>query len=346
MDDLHPPPPGPDEPPPPYVESEPPSHAPPSSYSQNVTENPQGHQQQQSPPTPSSASQYFASRPSQSSHVVTYPLHIRPNSPRSDYPYPREWAPARDVSIQDWATFIRFLIPDDAVTRDAKGLSPERHRSVEATIQEWNDGFFLPRGVKVHLDYSRNPSQPQEPTNSYSPSFSTHASSSSASSSMPSSPPPRSSKERWRRKLKDKASEKDIFLTTDTIRMGNKLSLGPGGIKIGRFALDERGMNYGGRQIGPQMPPAVVHPYHRAAPPNAAQQPYGHLYGHPYGHPRPASSFGSPPLPVRVPQGGTYAPPPMSRGQPHGAYGQPQQYAPPLRPPPGQYGQQQTGTTW
>lgn len=315
MNGFNPPPPGPDEPPPPYVESVP-QHRPPtlSSSLQDVPnhEYTQGQQHSHHEPTPTgpSGALHLSSQPSNASHIFTYPLRIRPNSLRSEYPYPQEWAPARGVNIRDWSAFISVLIPDDAVTRDAKGLSPTRRRSIETIINQWNASFFLPRGVEMCLDEGHGAPLPQR--------GSPFPSAPPASGSTSYTPPPHSSRDRWTRKLKDIASQKDISVTADSIRMGDKFSLTPGALKIGKLALDERGINYAGRQIGPQIPPGS--PSH-AAQPYAQYSPFH----------RPAASFRT-----------------SQQSLPHPTVASIQQYAPPPGPPPPSrhHGQQQTGTTW
>ncbi|KAK1756850.1 hypothetical protein QBC47DRAFT_377834 [Echria macrotheca] len=99
---------------------------------------------------------------------------------------------ARDVSLDDWRTFVNFLVPDFAAARNERlvdrklraemmseaaeevrsqaeteaavaqieglriGSSPRQQvvdvGVAEATVREWNEGFFAPRGVVVRLD--------------------------------------------------------------------------------------------------------------------------------------------------------------------------------------------------
>ncbi|KAH8685991.1 hypothetical protein BGZ60DRAFT_523258 [Tricladium varicosporioides] len=142
----------------------------------------------------SSATAFFESRPAPSNHAtssqpIIHSLNVTSNTRPSDLPYPSEWG-AKDVSQQDWATFVNFLLPDHAsgvneaiVDRklqaefldermDGLNLGPEdksrsdqvsaqleslRHpksptignNAIAATVAEWNDNFFQPRGIWI-----------------------------------------------------------------------------------------------------------------------------------------------------------------------------------------------------
>ncbi|KAF5228743.1 hypothetical protein FAUST_10868 [Fusarium austroamericanum] len=128
------------------------------------------------------ATRYFETRsylPS-TPRALEYSLTVTPDSVPADIPYPENWA-AHDVTAQDWATFVNFLLPDhDSVKNesifggeaksedgsDAKSATynantrPERQaadpskrhlfrKEAEATVYHWNTGFFTPRGVVV-----------------------------------------------------------------------------------------------------------------------------------------------------------------------------------------------------
>ncbi|KHN96551.1 uncharacterized protein MAM_05494 [Metarhizium album ARSEF 1941] len=131
---------------------------------------------------------YFASRPPPAnppSETLTHTLRIESTSLPDDLPYQNDWA-ARDVTPQDWATFVNFLLPDHTTrgnealierrlsvegtnnatltsgrfraeaqleqAREKADATPRSRSEIEATIQEWNDGFFGPRGMTVRLD--------------------------------------------------------------------------------------------------------------------------------------------------------------------------------------------------
>lgn len=142
----------------------------------------------------SSATAYFESRPTRrqshatSAEIVT--ISITAQTEPKDLPFPQALL-AKDVSEQDWATFVNYLLPDhatavnnDVADRKLKAelidermhrltlgkesrsmtdlrevdaqLDPLRQsqsvqsaRRQEATISEWNDGFFNPRGIHI-----------------------------------------------------------------------------------------------------------------------------------------------------------------------------------------------------
>ncbi|KAI1133478.1 hypothetical protein F5Y10DRAFT_88905 [Nemania abortiva] len=128
-----------------------------------------------------SAQAYFDSRPPNRSSGpnITIVLEITPASAPSDFPYPNQVLD-RDVSEQDWQTFINYLIPghaaranshiiarklrmaDDARSPGSEGiveaqLAPLKSspsvsvspQNIDAVTREWNRGFFEPRGVTV-----------------------------------------------------------------------------------------------------------------------------------------------------------------------------------------------------
>ncbi|TVY24343.1 hypothetical protein LHYA1_G006369 [Lachnellula hyalina] len=62
----------------------------------------------------SSAAVYFESRPvhgQSPAHAMTYNLTITPRTRPEELPYPQGWA-IRDVTEQDWQTFVNYLLPD------------------------------------------------------------------------------------------------------------------------------------------------------------------------------------------------------------------------------------------
>lgn len=155
-----------------------------------------------------SATAYFESRPTHallSTSPTVHSIAITPMTEPKDLPYPEpvEDFMSKDITQQDWATFINYLIPDhatgvnnDVADRKLKAeiidehmrrltlgqedrsrtnlsqvdaqLDPlrqvhspqslDRMRRLEETISEWNEGFFMPRGVKIRLiDSEREP---------------------------------------------------------------------------------------------------------------------------------------------------------------------------------------------
>ncbi|GAB0138357.1 hypothetical protein EsDP_00006592 [Epichloe bromicola] len=151
----------------------------------------QASRQQPLPTTQPGATMYFESRPPPAAapglqrDVVVYSVKVEGTSSPDDFPYQNDWA-ARDVTSQDWATFVNFLLPDHATrgneavierklraearsdasptsgcfqvgaqleqVRENQPSTTGTKREIEATIQQWNDGFFGPRGMKLKLD--------------------------------------------------------------------------------------------------------------------------------------------------------------------------------------------------
>ncbi|KAK0619246.1 hypothetical protein B0T14DRAFT_203438 [Immersiella caudata] len=131
--------------------------------------------------TVSSATAYFETRPAPAAlqtlpqvvHVVTIPSTLNPNA--NDVPYPAEFASQRDIRVDDWQSFVNYLLPHHATARNenvierklrAEGEGSEsveaqlgqirsegglRRGNVDATVREWNEGFFGPRGVVVQV---------------------------------------------------------------------------------------------------------------------------------------------------------------------------------------------------
>ncbi|KAK5628687.1 hypothetical protein RRF57_004402 [Xylaria bambusicola] len=132
--------------------------------------------------TAGSAQDYFDSRPpSRLPHGpnLSVMVEFTPDAMPADFPYPN-WAPDRDVSEQDWQTFLNYLLPGHAartnshiidrklrVASDAQSSASEAiaraqltplksstsastsAQDIDTTLREWNNGFFQPRGVTI-----------------------------------------------------------------------------------------------------------------------------------------------------------------------------------------------------
>ncbi|KAI0597356.1 hypothetical protein F4775DRAFT_259980 [Biscogniauxia sp. FL1348] len=133
--------------------------------------------------TTPSAQAYFDSRPAlrrTPSGSLIISVGINENATADDFPYPT-WAGERETTEQDWQTFVNHLLPDHAAKtnshiidrklrneseahapetkRDIAEAQLDRFRSssdtsddsrdVDATIREWNDGFFSLRGITI-----------------------------------------------------------------------------------------------------------------------------------------------------------------------------------------------------
>ncbi|CAO1604206.1 hypothetical protein XANCAGTX0491_007771 [Xanthoria calcicola] len=141
-----------------------------------------------------SGAAYFARRPpTQPKPTTTLPCHIAvlPDTTSADLPMPKPERILidRDVTPHDWLAFINHLVPCNLVNRSSNAVqeklgekrpvdtaapastSSERSRQqdVIAIVQEWNQGFFLPRGVKIIARFEIIP--PAQPSSRSRPSL-------------------------------------------------------------------------------------------------------------------------------------------------------------------------------
>lgn len=150
-----------------------------------------------------SSNEYFDSRPltnSQPGETTTCSMRFDPNARRQDihFPLPEQALLEKDVTVQDWFTFINHLYPHKAegqvAPRSAKDeaempekgarqdssisrkplpasarpmnqsssgqlhSSRERSTAIDAVIAHWNESFFLPRGLHILRERSRSAS--------------------------------------------------------------------------------------------------------------------------------------------------------------------------------------------
>lgn len=252
------------------------------------------------PPSPSAAL-YFDERPTQipppSNDPLVHHLTVRTGSCPDDLPYQAEWA-ARDVTPQDWATFVNFLIPDhDAARNEAilgeKGATEgstageseklgreisedaaQRRREVEATVQQWNDGFFRPRGIVVQLDPADE--APKIP-GAWDEAFDTGPSTQREAAPAAAGPSTQ--------RVGGGRSWGPFRIENDGIRYGDSFVADSNGVRIGPFVMDNNGIrrndgrgDYGSRSFG------------RGAP---WRQGGGGPWGHHHHHGPPP--FGGPP---------------------------------------------------
>ncbi|KAL6415385.1 hypothetical protein AUP68_01940 [Ilyonectria robusta] len=90
------------------------------------------------PPSPSAA-YYFDGRPALAasprlSEPLVHRVVVQPGSKPDDLPYPADWA-NRDITAQDWATFVNFLIPHHD-TESNEALLGEKAKSEDNTSAE------------------------------------------------------------------------------------------------------------------------------------------------------------------------------------------------------------------
>lgn len=122
--------------------------------------------------------------------TIVHTLQLETESLPDDFPFPSDWE-KRDINPQDWATFCNFLLPDHTTRRNdiilerklrseagseaggsiTSGRSQaefqqqemnstgpqgaadnaQRRAAALATVNEWNTGFFVPRGITISL---------------------------------------------------------------------------------------------------------------------------------------------------------------------------------------------------
>jgi hypothetical protein len=227
-----------------------------------------------------------------------------------DLPYRAAEFAARDVTAQDWATFVNFLIPDhgargnDAIidrklrAEDAgdarsqlEGLrerersdeslmaaAAEQRRDVEATVRQWNDEFFLPRGITIRL----LPAPAERMPGSWDSAFDKAASAPEVVPSSSSSSP----------HAERSGSRGNLFggfkMDEDGIRIGDSFIMDSNQMRIGNLILDSNGIRMGGPGSNP-----------RGLGTQQARQARGpaHPYPHPYPHSYVAGPAPGPPNP-------------------------------------------------
>ncbi|KAL8755325.1 MAG: hypothetical protein Q9199_003722 [Rusavskia elegans] len=121
-----------------------------------------------------SGAAYFAMRPpTRPKPTSTLPCHIAllPDTTSADLrtPKPEQILIDRDVAPHDWLAFINHVVPYDIANQPpdaveekfgekrpvdkAVPVSPSiertRQQDVKDIVQEWNQGFFLPRGIEI-----------------------------------------------------------------------------------------------------------------------------------------------------------------------------------------------------
>lgn len=230
----------------------------------------------QEPPT-AGAAQYFETRPPPASAATSprdslvVNIKVEQTSLPDDFPYRDCWA-ARDVNAQDWATFVNFLLPDhttrgnEAVierklreegqsdsgvsvglrsqaeaqlghVRDGQGNSTRSRRMVETTVQQWNDGFFSPRAIRVKLEPEANLNMPG--------GFPSHIDDADARQRQ---------QEAREQQPRAPATLGRLIMDRNGIRFGDSIVLDSKGIKIKGLVMDRDGISIS-RNTGPAESP-------------------------------------------------------------------------------------------
>ncbi|KUI61160.1 hypothetical protein VP1G_08341 [Cytospora mali] len=272
--------------------------------------------------TSASAEAFFESRPvppscravEQARHTLVIQSHSSPD----DFPYPQGWA-HRDITPEDWQTFLNYLIPNHAVqsnealierklraegiendddARSAKGARSEKNAryigsgkrtpveaqldqirspavqesaNMEETVQEWNEGFFGPRGMTIVLQHalSAGDGLPRMP-GSWVQSFNNSGpDAANTDASMPDRRPnngsrwwqgngpdrrPTDSSRWWRLNPMNRVDNSSrglniggISIDDDRVAIGNNIVADSNGLRIGGIILCGRGLRNRGR---------------------------------------------------------------------------------------------------
>ncbi|KAL6815490.1 hypothetical protein GGI42DRAFT_109360 [Trichoderma sp. SZMC 28013] len=216
--------------------------------------------------------------------TLVHNIEVTDISQPDDFPYESDWA-ARDVTALDWSTFINFLIPDhttrqnevvihrkllDEMQRSEAGstnnstaqveaqlnqiadarnpASPDsqrRRRDVEATVQQWNDGFFGPRGIQVRLEPPRSPSAQMPGAWEANFDQASEAGRSTQSSQTAGRSAPASG-----------GSWGGFQIDDNGVRYGNSFVADQNGLRIGNLIMDQRGIRFHNDAAQGQLPAA------------------------------------------------------------------------------------------
>ncbi|KAL8745263.1 MAG: hypothetical protein Q9184_007898, partial [Pyrenodesmia sp. 2 TL-2023] len=123
--------------------------------------------------------------PARPKATSTLPIHIAvlPDTTIADLPMPepKPILVSRDVETHDWSTFVNHLIPHESAQpfagvkgeaadeKEGAGIphrptdidpgrtESERQHTVKAVAEEWNRGFFLPRGIEIVMQVEATP---------------------------------------------------------------------------------------------------------------------------------------------------------------------------------------------
>lgn len=133
-----------------------------------------------------SAAAYFEMRPpTRPKPVPQLPVRIAvlPSATATDLPMPepKSILTSRDVDLHDWTAFVNHLVPQESPVsaicieeKPKKGIkwgkaqtgktvassAPpelERQQSIKTVVDEWNQGFFMPRGLEIVVQVAVTP---------------------------------------------------------------------------------------------------------------------------------------------------------------------------------------------
>jgi len=273
------------------------------------------------------AAAYFDTRPAPDvvpAQLIEHTLTVTASSTPEDFPITD--FPSRDVTQQDWRTFLNFLLPDhtarrneavadrklraegsDASTsgdaeaqisaiRSENGSTGQSRQDIERTVEEWNVWFFSPRGVRIHLtpeaDASRMPGAWDHSFDSTAP----------AGPSNPQSNPPNPQPPTGTGPCPSPTNARGfnfggIRISDEGVSLGNNLVADRNGIRVGQFTADHSGIKYAGRNLLPgagfaPFPPHRGGGWSHYGPLGGRHPGYGPFGAHPRGHHYPPGPHG------------------------------------------------------
>ncbi len=216
------------------------------------------------------AAAYFDIRPAPRSLVsaeqLSHAIAVRPGSSPADFPLPEGWA-RRDVTLEDWQTFVNYLIPhhaaqsnesvidrklraetDGDASAHAEAQLGQLHSqddasqrgnqaATENTVREWNDEFFGPRGIVIRLVA---PSSPRMP-GSWDQTFDEGS----------------HQQQQQQRGAGRGFSFAGVTVGEDGVAIGDHVVAGRNGLRVGGLMMDDNGITYNGRNIVPGPGPAT-----------------------------------------------------------------------------------------
>lgn len=187
-------------------------------------------------------------------------------------PYPADWAPARDVTEQDWHTFVNYLIPDRGGRGGVNDLSSSSSSFAQGvmqdTLRDWNVGFFGPRGVTVRIrDQTPTPARDGGPSSIAAAAAARDAKmpgawdEEEAPSSSPPPPPAAAPGGNDAPREGGGPGWNPFEVNSRGVRIG-PLTIDGDRVSIGQsFQVDSRGVRWGGRTIGGAGQPPVPTPF-------------------------------------------------------------------------------------
>lgn len=188
-------------------------------------------------------------------------------------------------------------------------LEEQPGQSISDTVREWNEGFFAPRGMTIHLEQTSSAQDEPRIPGSWDQSF---------NNASPSPEQQQGSGSRWWRSLPRFESSNGrlriggVSIDNDRISIGDRFVADSRGLRMGGLVADDRGLSLHGRDLfgGTSQQRA------RGQPPAPSASPG--LYGHPPIPPMPSMTSMPPMHPIPMAPGYSFlhpGPPPGFEGR-------------------------------